>query len=149
MGASDPSDALAEWSLWLPFAEAVDQAPRSPGVYMARDRYQVVYVGMAAERRGQGIKGRLTVYRRGRAAVSGLGEAAMDRALGDAEWLRGRLQQIERGVDWRTRDWATAALERAELEVRWATTPTGDAAQQLERAVLRVLADVELWNRAR
>jgi hypothetical protein len=43
---------------------------------------------MAAERRGQGIRGRLTVYRRGRAAVSGLGEAAMDRALRDPDWLR-------------------------------------------------------------
>lgn len=116
---------------------------------MVRDHLHVVYVGMAAERRGQGIKGRLTVYRRGRAAVSGLGEAAMDRALRDPDWLRQRLEQVEEGVDWRTRDWASSALERAQLQVRWATQDTGKAARDLERAVLDVLADVDLWNRAR
>jgi hypothetical protein len=116
---------------------------------MARDRDQVVYVGMAAERRGQGIRGRLTVYRRGRAAVSGLGEAAMDRALADPDWVRARLEQVEAGARWRTRDWATAALERAELDLRWATTATGDAARRLERTVLAALADLDLWNRAR
>ena len=108
---------------WLPFVEAAAAAPRLPGVYMAKDSAQVVYVGMAAERRGQGIRGRLTVYRRGRAAVSGLGEAAMDRALRDPVWLRARLEAVEKGADWRTRDWATAALERAELQLRWATRP--------------------------
>lgn len=149
MAVTDPSDALAVWSDWLPFDEAVDHAPRSPGVYMARNDDQVVYVGMAAERRGQGIKGRLTVYRRGRAAVSGLGEAAMDRALRDAEWLRDRLQQVERGTSWRTRDWATAAVARAALQVRWTTTPTGEEARRLERSVLTALVDVELWNRTR
>lgn len=145
----DPSDNLAEWSRWLPFAEAVASAPRVPGVYMARDDTQVVYVGMAAERRGQGIRGRLTVYSRGRAAVSGLGEAAMDRALADADWLRARLTQVENGTVWRTRDWATAALDRAELRVRWATTETGLQARLLERTVLDALASVALWNRAR
>lgn len=87
MTKPDHVDALAEWSLWLPFVEAAAAAPRLPGVYMTKDSAQVVYVGMAAERRGQGIRGRLTVYRRGRAAVSGLGEAAMDRALRDPDWL--------------------------------------------------------------
>jgi hypothetical protein len=149
MTKPDHADALADWSLWLPFVEAVAAAPRLPGVYMAKDSAQVVYVGMAAERRGQGIRGRLTVYRRGRAAVSGLGEAAMDRALRDPDWLRARLEGVEKGADWRTRDWATAALERAELQLRWTTTSTGDAARQLERAVLDALADIDLWNRAR
>jgi hypothetical protein len=111
MTKPDHSDSLANWSLWFPFVEAVAVAPRLPGVYMAKDSAQVVYVGMAAERRGQGIRGRLTVYRRGRAAVSGLGEAAMDRALRDPDWLRARLEAVEKGADWRTRDWAAAALE--------------------------------------
>jgi excinuclease UvrABC nuclease subunit len=61
---SDPSDDLAVWSPWLPFDQAAVEAPRLPGVYMARDHAQVVYVGMAAGRRGQGIRARLTVYRR-------------------------------------------------------------------------------------
>ncbi|GAA3707604.1 hypothetical protein GCM10022204_26920 [Microlunatus aurantiacus] len=145
----DLSDKLAEWTAWLPFAEAVANAPRLPGVYMARDDIQVVYVGMAAERRGQGIRGRLTVYSRGRAAVSGLGEAAMDRALADPDWLRARLARVEDGTVWRTRDWATAALDRAQLRVRWATTETGLQARQLERTVLAAMSSVELWNRAR
>lgn len=146
---ADSSDALAEWSPWLPFAAAVGAAPRQPGVYMARDDDAVVYVGMAAERRGQGIRGRLTVYWRGRAAVSGLGEAAMDRALADPAWLRSRSEEVAAGASWRTRDWAKAALQRAELQLRWAVTPTGHEARLLEDAVLRALDDVALWNRAR
>jgi cell division protein FtsL len=148
MTKPDPSDNLADWSDWSPFADAVKAAPKEPGVYMAKDTSQVVYVGMAGERRGKGIKGRLTVYRRGRGAVSGLGEAAMDRALRDTDWLRQRLEQVEQGADWRIRDWATAALERAELQIRWATKPTGEAARELEHDVLVALADVDLWNRA-
>jgi hypothetical protein len=145
----DPVDALASWSEWMPFAEAALNAPRQPGVYLARTASAVVYVGMAAERRGQGVRGRLTVYRRGRAAVSGLGEAAMDRALADPDWLRQRLAQVEAGAPARTRDWASAAIERAALQVRWATVPTGAEAKSLERAVLDAYADVALWNRAR
>ena len=61
MTTPDPSDTLADWSDWSPFVGAVAAAPKEPGVYMAKDDSQVVYVGMAAERRGQGIKGRLTV----------------------------------------------------------------------------------------
>lgn len=109
----------------------------------------LVYVGMAGERRGQGVRGRLTVYHRGRGAVSGLGEAALDRALGDAAWLRKRLERVEAGAIFRTRDWATAALERADLHVRWAATVDGAAARRLERMVLDELARAELWNRLR
>ncbi len=72
----------------------------------------------------------------------------MDRALRDIDWLRQRLEQVEQGADWRTRDRATAALERAELQIRWATKPTGKAARELEHDVLVALANVDLWNRA-
>lgn len=68
---------LAAWSPWLPFDAAVAAAPREPGVYLARQTADdLVYVGMAGERRGQGIRGRLNVYWRGKAAVSGLDETA-------------------------------------------------------------------------
>ena len=73
----------------------------------------------------------------------------MDRALADPNWIRSRLLEVENGIEWRTRDWATAALERAQLRVRWATTETGLAARQLERIVLDAFESVELWNRAR
>jgi hypothetical protein len=90
MTQPDHADALADWSLWLPFVEAVAAAPRLPGVYMAKDSAQVVYVGMAAERRGQGIRGRLTVYRRGRAAVSGGGAASLNCLPGGMGIMRPR-----------------------------------------------------------
>jgi hypothetical protein len=101
----EPGNGLADWSPWEPFHIAASKAPLVPGVYMAREGAdgQVAYVGMAGERRGRGIRGRLTVYQRGRAAVSGLGEAAMDRALVDPSWLRDRLEKVEQGARWRTR----------------------------------------------
>jgi len=79
-------DELAEWSPWMPFSEARAAAPRQPGgVYLAREGLDgpIVYAGMAGERRGQGIRGRLNVYGSGKALASGLGEAVMDRALAD------------------------------------------------------------------
>lgn len=56
-------DELAPWSPWLPLADATLTAPLAPGVYMARAGATgpTVDVGMAGERRGQGIRGRLTV----------------------------------------------------------------------------------------
>lgn len=73
------------WSRWIPISEAVQSAPTVPGVYMARlgPAGSVVYVGMAGERRGKGLRGRLGAYVRGKGLVSGLGEAVMDRALAD------------------------------------------------------------------
>lgn len=73
------TDDLANWSAWAPFVESVADAPTVAGVYMARERHsgQVVYVGMAGERGGRGLRGRLRVYLSGKAPVSGLGEAAI------------------------------------------------------------------------
>jgi hypothetical protein len=92
-------DELAEWSPWMPFSEARAAAPRQPGVYLAREGLDgpIVYAGMAGERRGQGIRGRLNVYGSGKALASGLGEAVMDRALADVHWLRERLDDVEQG----------------------------------------------------
>ena len=58
-------------------------------MYLAREGLDgpIVYVGMAGERRGKGIRGRLNVYGSGKALVSGLGEAVMDRALADVDWV--------------------------------------------------------------
>lgn len=132
--------------------EAITTAPVTPGVYMAREGPSgpVVYVGMAGERRGRGVRGRLTVYARGKGMVSGLGEATMDRALADPEWLRLRLDELEseHGAR-RATDWARLALERASLHIRWAPAPDRPAAVALERAVLTALGQPDLWNRAR
>jgi hypothetical protein len=144
-------DGLAAWSPWLPFGEAAADAPRLPGVYLARQGLSggLVYVGMPGERRGQGIRGRLTVYRRGKGAVSGLGEAVLDRALADADFVRERLNELARGRPKRAAAWAQDALAWADLHVRWAVTDDRSAAAVLERAVLDALQGVPLWNRAR
>jgi hypothetical protein len=44
-----------------------------PGVYLAREGQDgpIVYVGMAGELRGEGIRGRLNVYSSGKGVVSG------------------------------------------------------------------------------
>lgn len=135
----------------MPFAEACTAAPRRPGVYLAREGLDgpIVYVGMAGERRGQGIRGRLNVYRRGKALVSGLGEAVMDRALADTGWLHERLAEVEQGRPMRATAWGQAAIVRANLHVCWAITVDGRSASELERAVLLALESGELWNRAR
>jgi hypothetical protein len=92
---------LGEWSPWLAFTDALTGAPRLPGVYLFRAPRtgQVVYAGMAGERVGsgrpQGVRGRLSVYRTGKGAVSGFGEAALDRALSDPEWVAGQLQHLQ------------------------------------------------------
>jgi hypothetical protein len=143
-------DELAEWSPWMPFSEARSAAPRQPGVYLAREGLDgpIVYVGMAGERRGQGIRGRLNVYGSGKAVVSGLGEAVMDRALADVHWLRERLADVEQGRPLRAKAWGQAAFARAKLHVCWAITGDRRSAFELERAVLLALDGGDLWNRA-
>lgn len=140
-------DALADWSDWVSFADALDVAPREPGVYMAREGRNgpVVYVGMAGERRGQGLRGRLRVYASGKALTSGLGEAVADRAFADAEWLQCRLDEARLGAPLRAGAWGREAFARADLYVRWATTATKVDALELERRCGALFE--ALWNR--
>lgn len=147
-------DALADWSPWAPFATAVADAPRLPGVYLLRlpATHDIVYAGMAGERAGggngpQGLRGRLTVYARGRAAVSGFGEAALDRALADPAWLRARLKSLETDGPRRAKLWAKDAISHLAPDVRWAATTTAADARALEDRVVALLAPHGLWNR--
>ncbi|TDC59189.1 hypothetical protein E1258_18905 [Micromonospora sp. KC207] len=120
-------------------------------MYLARQGAagDVVYVGMAGERRGQGLRGRLTVYRRGKVAVSGLGEAVLDRALADVTFVQEHLEQLVGGQPKRAAAWAQDALRWADLHISWAVTEDRRAAVTLERAVLDASAASPLWNRAR
>lgn len=142
---------IADWSRWAPFAQARASAPRVQGVYLAREGPEgaLVYVGMAGERRGQGIHGRLTIYSRGRALASGLGEAVLDRALQDAQWLHQRLNEVEHGTIRRAKEWGVLAFERADLHVCWTVTTDRATAADLEKRVLAALEQHELWNRRR
>lgn len=138
--------SVSEWSGWLAFDDAVDRAPRLPGVYMARASGLIVYVGMAGERRGKGLQERLAVYASGKAAVSGLGEAALNRALANPAWVRDRLAEVEAGVPRNAKGWARAAIEAMDLEICWTCTADREAAAVLERQVIELLADEPLWN---
>ena len=148
---SHPTDSLADWSPWAPFFEAAKVAPTVPGVYMfrARTTAEVVYVGMAGERSGKGLRGRLDIYVRGRGAVSGFGEAALDRALSDVAWVTRRLELLSKSEGARTKEWAKAAIERADVEVRWSISRDAALARALESRVLRSLGAEPLWNRQR
>ena len=140
---------LANWSVWMPFAQAVVEAPRTPGVYLARQGNDgaLVYVGKSGERRGMGIRGRLIIYSQGQAAVSGLGEAALDRALADRAWLLSRLAEVDAGRPRRATSWAREAIRWTDLYLCWHGTETEAAATRLEREVLSHLRDHPLWNR--
>ncbi|WP_432941794.1 hypothetical protein ACQPXM_34340 [Kribbella sp. CA-253562] len=139
-----------QWSPWLPLEEAARVAPLKPGVYVARERltHQIVYIGMAGERRGRGLRDRLRVYLTGKAAVSGLGEAALDRALADHAWLSKMIQRTRVEGPLRTKQWAQAALTRADLELRWFVTPDKASALVAEQRLI-ALAEAQLWNRRR
>lgn len=89
------------------------------------------------------------MYRRGKAAVSGLGEAVLDRAFADAAFVQEHLEQLIGGRPKRAAAWAQDALHWADLHVSWAVTEDRQAAVTLERAVLDASAASPLWNRAR
>jgi hypothetical protein len=144
---------LAEWSPWLPFEPARAAAPREPGVYLLREPGTglIRYVGMAGERAGggrpQGLHGRLSVYWTGKGAVSGFGEAALDRALADPDWVGQQLRDLREHGAKRAKDWARDAVTRLGLEVSWSVTPDRGDALYLEEQVIARLRAHGLWNR--
>lgn len=143
---------LAGWSPWIPFTpEVLHSVPRTSGVYMHRERrtHQVIYAGKTGDRGGDGMRGRLSIYALGRAPHSGLGSLCLDRALCDIVWMKERLTSLEAGERWTTVDWARAAVNLADLEVRWASTSTPKEAGDLEDAVLAAWTHEPLWNRKR
>lgn len=147
-------DRLVDWSDWVPFKDAIAAAPREPGVYLFRrpKTHEVVYVGMAGERAGssggpQGLRGRLNIYRRGRGAVSGFGEAALDRALGDEEWVACQLDSLRRDGPKRAKVWAQEAIQHLAPEVRWTICSSAAAARALEKEIEALLGSHRLWNR--
>lgn len=79
--------------------------------------------------------------------VSGLGEAAADRALADSALVRQRLTETENGAPARAKDCARLAVEWADLWVRWATVGTREEALLLEARTIRAMRGTGLWNR--
>ena len=141
---------LTAWSKWMPFTpEVVRTAPTAPGVYLFRQAGVIVYVGRAGERSGKGLRGRLTIYVSGRAPHSGLGNLALERALQDPAWLRGRVADVEAGALQTVQQWSTLAVERAELDVCWAPVDDTQQSVALERDALNALRAEALWNRLR
>jgi len=138
------------WSDWIPFGDALKAAPRFPGVYMVRmakaPQRGPVYIGMAGERKGNGLRGRLAIYASGKGAASGLGEHAFDRALEDPKWLQARLDEALAGTPMRATAAARSAIDHAGLEVKWQTVETRADAMQLEIELIREYR-AGLWNR--
>lgn len=138
------------WSEWIPFGDALKAAPRFPGVYMVRTAQAPqrgpVYIGMAGERKGNGLRGRLAIYASGKGAASGLGEHAFDRALEDPKWLQARLDEALAGTPMRATAAARSAIDHAGLEVKWQTVETRAEAIQLEIELIREYR-AGLWNR--
>lgn len=142
--------AHGSWSEWIPFGDALNVAPRFPGVYMfriAKDPHRgPVYIGMAGERKGNGLRGRLAIYASGKGAGSGLGEHAFDRALEDPKWLQERLNEALAGIPMRAKVAARSAIDHAGLEVCWQTVETRAQALQLEAQLITEYR-LHLWNR--
>lgn len=138
------------WSEWVAFNLALPLAPLFPGVYMFRrvDEPETgpVYIGMAGQRSGKGIRGRLSIYASGRGATSGLGEHAMDRAMADPVWLQARLDEALAGRAMRATMTVRSAIDHARLEVRWQTVPTRAEALVIEEQLIATYSR-GLWNR--
>lgn len=143
----------ANWAPWRPFQAAIADAPRLPGVYLLREpaTQLIRYVGMAGERvgggRAQGLRGRLTVYQSGKGAVSGFGEAALDSAFADTEWVEQQLERLRTAGPQRAKQWAAAAISRLAPEISWATTADRTTARLLEDEVVALLRQHDIWNR--
>ncbi|WP_156077285.1 hypothetical protein [Saccharothrix sp. NRRL B-16314] len=135
--------ALATWSSWTRFDLLPAAAPRLPGVYLVATATELVYVGMAGDRGGAGLSGRMAAYCTGKAAVSGLGRAVLDRALNDVASSHGSLAVGER-LD--TQGWAVLAMREAGLWLCWATTADRATAVELEEHVLTAPPEQRLWN---
>lgn len=140
---------LADWSAWVPLADALPEAPRAPGVFLLLEPATrvVCHVGRAGERAGggapQGLYGGLRALVTGHASLTGFAEAALDRALADADWVR---DQVTAGPA-RTRRWAAAAVRRLDFHVAWATCPDPDEARWLEGQVAELVRPHGLWAR--
>jgi hypothetical protein len=151
-GAYQDTADLAEWSSWLPFEDARRAAPREPGVYLMREPTgEIRYAGMAGERaasgRPEGLHGRLSAYLSGKGAVSGFGEAALDRALADPDWVEQQLRRLRARGPKRAKEWAREAVQRLGLEVSWAVCANKDDARFLESRVVALLRPHGLWNK--
>jgi hypothetical protein len=150
--AYDEVGELADWSAWAPFPDALPLAPRLPGVYLFResDTHRIRYVGMAGERAGggraQGLYGRLSAYRAGHEAVSGFGEAALDRAVADPEWVAARLERLRAGHRERARGWARDAVVRLAPDISWAACPERADATHLQSRAEALLRPFGLWR---
>ncbi len=86
------------------------------------------------------------MYAKGKAAVSGLGEAVFNRALADPSFVRARLAKVEAGSPRSAQEWSRAAFAHTGLELCWSPTDDGVVALALEHQVIAALDGQGLWN---
>lgn len=146
-------DLFAPWTDWLPLSEGARTIDRLPGVYSMRTGGRIVYAGMAGERAGNGrrtpsgMRGRILRYTSGKAAASGFGEAALDRALADVSFVKHQLAALSKGEPRRVTEWAKDAIEWHKVELRWTVCADGVTAKQLEDRIVQLLRPHGIWNR--
>jgi hypothetical protein len=92
------------------------------------------------------MQDRLRRYLSGKAAVSGLGAAALDRALADSAWLAQMVHRTETEGPLRAKQWAKAAIVRDDLELAWIVTADGVGVATLEKRLISASTH-QLWSR--
>lgn len=147
-------DGLARWTPWVDFESGAKVIDRLPGVYMMRTGDgRIVYTGMAGERAGtsgrrpMGMFGRLSRYTSGKAAASGFGEAALDRALADPRFVEHQLIALREEGPRRVTRWSQDAIAWFSVELRWTVCEDARSARRLEEHVVSVLRGHGVWNR--
>ena len=134
-------------TVWQPLTAAIasNKSNKSAGVYLARyaDTEIVFYVGYAGVR---GVPARLTEYAGGN-DLNGLGVAALNLALNDAEWIRQRLDDVESGKSADAVQWMRDALVRVPIEISILSAGGPPEAKKLEDEMIE-LYEPTLLNRA-
>ncbi len=138
-------DMLARWTDWAPFFDAARSIDRLPGVYSMRSDNRIIYVGMAGERAGSGmskpsgLRGRLARYTSGKAAASGFGEAALDRALADVAFRQAATRRSRRRKTPPDDGVGEGSDQMARSRAPMAICPDADTAKTLEDQVVELL----------
>lgn len=87
-----------------------------------------------------------SVYWSGKGAASGSGEAALDRALADPDWVKQQLKRLRTPGPSRRRSEFATPCSRLNLEASWAVCADKTDALYLESRAEVLLRPNGLWN---
>ena len=138
---------LADWTPWMILDEAVEDAPKLPGVFLARRGKDgpIIHLEDIVDET-KGLRARFSNYAGRKGMTYGLGLLVINDALNDPAFLRKQLGKVEAGGYRRLHDWSRAAFDHQRIMVCWATTRSGAAAEELAVRCREVLPDHDLWH---